>query len=56
MHFEAWLAVTDTGERYAIIGGAASETERIHPALSLVLASALDLVPPQRPDTPTQSD
>ena len=46
VHFEAWLAVTDTGERYAVIGGAASETERIHPALSLVLASALDLVPP----------
>ncbi len=43
--FEAWLAVTDTGQRYAVVGGAASETERIHPALSLVLPSALDLLP-----------
>ncbi len=46
VHFEAWLAVTESGERYAVVGGAASETEGIDPALSLIQASALDLLPP----------
>jgi hypothetical protein len=45
VQFEAWLAVTDTGERYAVVGDAASETEPIDPAVHLVLASALDLLP-----------
>jgi len=43
--FEAWLAVTADGERYAIVGGAASDTEQIHPTLSTLLTSALELLP-----------
>jgi hypothetical protein len=45
VQFDAWLAVTDTGRRYAVVGGAASETEPIHPARFLVILSALDLLP-----------
>jgi hypothetical protein len=47
VHFEAWLAVTTTGERFAVIGGAASDTEQIDPALSTILLTALDLLPEQ---------
>jgi hypothetical protein len=43
--FEAWLAVTADSERYAIVGGAASDTEQIHPTLSTLLTSALELLP-----------
>jgi hypothetical protein len=45
VQFDAWLAVTDAGRRYAVVGGAASETEPIHPALYLVIVRALDLLP-----------
>jgi hypothetical protein len=45
VHFEAILAVTPVGERFAVIGGAASETDLIDPALSRILIAALELVP-----------
>ena len=43
--FEAWLAVTPNGQRFAIIGGAASDLAPIHPTLNTLLTSALDLLP-----------
>jgi hypothetical protein len=43
--FEAWLAVTAEGQRFAIVGGAASDTEQIHPTLATLLTSALELLP-----------
>jgi Beta-lactamase enzyme family/ORF 12 gene product N-terminal len=45
VHFEAWLAATVNGQRFAIVGGAASDIQPIHPTLSTLLATALDLVP-----------
>jgi hypothetical protein len=45
VHFEAWLAVTTDGQRYAVVGGAASDTEPIDPGLSRLLLTALELLP-----------
>ena len=42
--FQAWLAVTRDGRRYAVVGGAASDTEQIDPTLSTLLGTGLDLV------------